>query len=96
MRVCHWAFMTVVFAVANGTILALYSQRRHAEIHARTILGATVKELIVLNQLPPIILDDIASDDWDAESETPVQEPESDVTQTNPSTPRAKSKSTPP
>lgn len=84
--------MTVyVVLIPNGMIMAAYIHEHHADMHARTVLGARVASLSVLNRLPPEVSDDIASDDWD-NGDTPVV-PESDITETNPSTPRSKSKS---
>jgi hypothetical protein len=80
--------MVYVVLIPNGMILAAYSLERHADIHARTVTGSRVMVLTVLDHLPATVLDDIASDDWD-NGETPVQEPESDITKTNPSSPRS-------
>lgn len=89
--------MTIyVVIIPNGMILAVYDTENHADIHARTVTGSRVMALPVLDKLPTSVLDDIASDDWDDNGATPVQEPESDITQTNPSTPRSKAKSKPP
>lgn len=89
--------MTVyVVIIPNGMILAAYVHEVHADTHARTVTGSRVLALTVHNKLLDSVSDDIASEDWDDNGDTPVQEPESDITQTNPSTPRAKSKSKPP
>jgi hypothetical protein len=77
-------------------ILAAYETENHANIHARTVTGSRVLALQVQDKLPASVLDDIALDDWDDNGDTPVQEPESDITKTNPSSPRSKSKSKPP
>jgi hypothetical protein len=90
--------MTIVYVVIipNGMILAAYIHENHADIHARTVTGSRVIALTVQGKLPVSVLDDIASEEWDDNGSTPVQEPESDTTKTNPSTPRSKSKSKPP
>lgn len=90
--------MTVyVVIIPNGMILAAYANEVHADTHVRTVTGSRVLPLVVHDQLLESVTDDIASDDWDGDDDlTPVQEPESDVTQTQPSSPRAKSKSKPP
>lgn len=87
--------MQVFLVKTNGLILAAYELDTHAQIHARTVTGARVETVEVLSRLPATVTDDTASDDWE-ESMTPVQEPPSDITQTNPATPRAKAKSKPP
>jgi len=87
--------MIHLVVIPNGMILAAYEHMRHAELHAQTVLGARVLSLPWLNDLPDTVRDDINSEDWDSE-ETPVQEPTSDITKTNPSTPRSKAKSRPP
>lgn len=96
--------MTIVYVViiphAGGgikMILAAYVNEVHAETHARTVTGARVLPLSAHNQLLDSVTDDIASDDWDGDDDiTPVMEPVSDTTKTQPSTPRAKSKRKPP
>ena len=88
--------MVYVVLIPNGMILAAYSSESHADIHARTVTGSRVMALTILDRLPPAVLDDIASDDWDDNGDTPVQEPASDITKTNPSSPRSKAKSKPP
>ncbi len=89
--------MTVyIVIIPNGMILAAYVHEQHADMHARTVLGSRVQSLFVLNQLPESVADDIASDDWDDNGDTPVHEPESDIMKTNPSTPRSKANSKPP
>jgi hypothetical protein len=89
--------MTIyVVIIPNGMILATYEHENHADIHARTVTGSRVLALQVLQGLPTAVLDDIASEDWDDNGNTPVQEPESDITKTNPSSPRSKAKSKPP
>jgi hypothetical protein len=85
-----------IVIVPNGMILAAYDSEVLADTHARTVLGARVQAVIVYNVLPTTVTDDLASDDWDDNGDTPVQEPESDITQTKPSTPRSKAKSKPP
>lgn len=79
-----------VYGVVNGHLLALYTQAQHAETHSRTVTGSRVIALEVHDTLPDHVLDDIASDDW-AEGDTPVQEPDH-LSETQPSTPRAKTR----
>jgi hypothetical protein len=85
-----------IVIVPNGMLLAAYDNERHADMHARTVLGARVQPVVVNSDLPDAVRDDIASDDWDDNGVTPVQEPASDITKTQPSTPRSKAKSKPP
>jgi len=85
----------IIFSVENGAVIEMYKHRDHAEIHARTITGSTVVPRVVRESLPDGVLDDIGSDDWN-EDETPVVVMEPDLIETQPMTPRAKSKSKPP
>jgi hypothetical protein len=90
--------VTVVYVVIipNGMILAAYIHESHADVHARTITGSRVLTLQIHDALIDSVTDDIASEHWDDNGNTPVQEPESDITKTNPSTPRSKARSKPP
>lgn len=83
----------IIYVVQNGAVLAIYLSREHAEIHSRTATGSRVTEHFVLSSLPSSVLDDINSDDWWDQSETPVTEL-ADIldTETKPSTPSAKAK----
>lgn len=60
----------------NGLILACYRGDLIllAQAHARTVTGAHVQTLDVLNHMPLAVSEDAASDDWD-EADTPVQDP---------------------
>jgi hypothetical protein len=82
--------------IPNGMILAAYATELHADIHARTVTGSRVLTLPVLHDLLETVRDDIASEDWDDNGDTPVQIPKEDVTKTDPGTPRSKAKSKPP
>lgn len=83
--------MIYIVLVPDGMLLAAYHHERHAAAHARAVLGARVQSMVVHDNLLATAADDMASDDWD-EEETPVQEPSSDITKTNPSTPSSKTK----
>lgn len=87
--------MRVHLVRSEGLVLAIYASEVHAEVHARTVTGAYVQAQYVLTSLPVTVSDDAASDDWD-DAPTPVQEPTTDITRTQPSTPRSKAKSEPP
>lgn len=80
-----------VFLVVNSHILAAYAQVNHAETHARTVTGACVVPVEVFMKLPSTVADDVNSDDWE-EAETPVEMPSTDISVTQPDTPRAKAK----
>ena len=84
-----------VVIIPNGMILAAYDTENHADIHARTILGARMQHLEVRSRLDSSVLDDLASEDWDDDNDTPVEEPEQDLRRTNPSTPTTKKKGRP-
>lgn len=87
--------MIIYLVMTNGTVLVAYGHRRHAEVHQRTVTGARVQEVEVLDKLAQTAFDDISVDEWD-DDETPVEIPDTDITVTQPSTPRSKSKSKPP
>lgn len=68
--------MTIVFLVmTNGTILAAYAHRRHAELHERTLTGCRILELPVLNGPAASVLDDIDVEVYDENSDTDVTMP---------------------
>jgi hypothetical protein len=79
--------MVKVHLVMNGFVLAVYRDDRRAiaEAHARTVTGAIVHTLDVLDRMPISVEDDIMSDDWD--EVTPINSEPGD---THPDTPRAK------
>ena len=81
--------MTVYVVSTNGTLLAAYIHRHHAETHALTITGAIVRELVVFEQLATSAHDDISTDDDWPDDNTPVEVSSGD-TVTKPATPRAK------
>lgn len=87
--------MTIYLVKTNGTVLAAYKHRLSAETHQRTVTGATLEAIELLDTLSETAFDDISVDEWNDE-ETPVQIMPEDITQTQPSTPRAKAKSKPP
>jgi hypothetical protein len=85
-----------IVMIPNGMILAVYATEHHADIHARTVTGSRVLTLPVLQDLLETVREDVASEDWDDNGDTPVQVPKGDTTKTDPGTPRSKAKSRPP
>jgi hypothetical protein len=81
--------MQVFLVKTNGLILAAYATDTHAQIHARTVTGAQVHEVEVLNRIPATVMDDTMSDEWD-DTPTVAFVAKTDITQTQPDTPRAK------
>lgn len=88
--------MIIIFLVrTNGTVLAAYERKFDAEVHERAVTGAVIEEIELRSRVASTVYDDINVDEWNDE-ETPVEIQPNDVTQTRPSTPRAKAKSKPP
>lgn len=81
--------MGKVHLVMNGFVLAVYRDDRLAiaEAHARTVTGALVHTVDVLDRLPLSVSDDIMTD-WD-DDVTPISR---DASDTHPDTPRAKAR----
>lgn len=61
----------VHLVVSPGMVHAVYRRRVSAETHARCITGAEPVSMMIRDQVPPEIVDDIQSDDWEDE-DTPV------------------------
>ncbi|MEX2716754.1 MAG: hypothetical protein Q6370_010675 [Candidatus Sigynarchaeota archaeon] len=67
--------MKVHLVVApNVTVLAAYTDRAHAEVHANTIMGGQVLSIDVRSDYPDSVVDDLVSDLFD-DCETPVEVP---------------------
>lgn len=85
-----------IVVIPNGMILAAYAMEHHASVHARTVTGSRVLSLPILHELPETVRDDLESEDWDDNGDTPVSIPKKDLTKTEPGTPRSRAKGKPP
>ena len=62
--------------IAN-MVLAVYAREALALAHARTITGAVVVAHEVLSALPEAVTEDLFTEQWDEEADTPVEIPRS-------------------
>lgn len=59
--------------IAGGIVFDAYRHPDSAELHARVLTGGKVVSCMLRDAVPPVVLDDIASDfDRDNDDETPV------------------------
>lgn len=63
----------VVWSPVTGPIMA-YWNLGLANRHAETMVGVEVKTVDVRTSLPPLVLDDVVTRDYDVEDPTPVQD----------------------
>lgn len=77
----------VHIVIGAGIIIEAYRDNLHAQLHAKTILGARVVSVFVRSELAPTVRDDLALDnEWavnDADGDTPVLEISHDLSETD-------------
>lgn len=65
----------IYIVICDGPmILAAYRRPQPAHTHMRCITGASVVLVEVLDEVPATILDDLVSEDFDEDQDTPVTE----------------------
>lgn len=62
---------TVSIVIGGSIIVAAYWRPEQADIHARTVTGAQVKTLEILDRVPDSVLEDMETD-YDDGGDTPV------------------------
>jgi hypothetical protein len=58
-----------------GSVVAAYQRMHLAQVHARTIVGSSIITVDLLDELPDAVRDDLMTEIWDDDSETPVETP---------------------